>query len=155
MIPNLVALPNYPYFVLPTGVHDASLTEIEEIYTYNDRRKWLFAGLLKGSKDLLTAGCKCLYLGGSFVTSKDEPRDFDACWEQDGVDLSILTPELRVYAPPRLRQKAIYGGEFLPSKVSEGGRPYDLVDFFQWTDNFKHRKGIIRICIRCDKRLKE
>lgn len=131
------------------------MTEIEEVYTYNDKRECLFGGLLKGSKDLLVAGCKCLYLDGSFVTSKDEPRDFDACWEQDGVELDMLAQELQVFTPPRLRQKAIYRGEFLPSKFRERGRTYDMVDFFQQVVDSNHRKGIIRIDIRCDKRLKE
>ena len=155
MIPNLVALPNYQYFVLPIGVHEASLTQVEEFYAYNDRRKRLFNGFLKGSIDLVAAGCKCVYLDGSFVTSKDQPGDFDACWDPDGVDPSILVHELQFFAPPRLRQKAIYGGEFLPSKFVYGVRTYDFVDFFQRTIDSKGRKGIIKIDLRFDQRLKD
>jgi hypothetical protein len=40
--------------------------------------------------DLRDAGCKRVYLNGSFVTSKDEPGDFDACWDPTGVDFERI-----------------------------------------------------------------
>jgi hypothetical protein len=39
---------------------------------------------------LKAAGCRTIYIDGSFVTSKQKPGDFDACWEDNGVDIKYL-----------------------------------------------------------------
>ncbi len=49
-------------------------------------------GLAKAVELLVAAGCGRLWLNGSFVTAKEEPADFDACWDPDGVDLDVLDP---------------------------------------------------------------
>ena len=41
-----------------------------------------------------SASCQTGYLDGSFVSSKLEPGDFDACWDEKGVDLDKLDPVL-------------------------------------------------------------
>ena len=33
-----------------------------------------------------------VYVDGSFVTEKETPGDFDACWEMDGIDPIKLDP---------------------------------------------------------------
>ena len=46
---------------------------------------------------LKIAGCKYIYLDGSFVTNKQFPNDYDICWDVTGVDDSTLfnnIPEL-------------------------------------------------------------
>jgi hypothetical protein len=54
----------------------------------------LIDGLADAVTVLAEAGCRRLWLNGSFVTTKDEPGDFDACWDQTGVDLDTLDPVL-------------------------------------------------------------
>ena len=39
------------------------------------------AGLRAALESLKSAGCRTVYLNGSFVTSKEAPNDFDACWD--------------------------------------------------------------------------
>ncbi len=39
-------------------------------------------GLGAAMENLKTAGCRTVYLDGSFVTSKDIPDDYNACWEE-------------------------------------------------------------------------
>jgi len=53
-----------------------------------------------------------VWLNGSFATSKDEPGDFDACWDTDGVDLDALDPVILDLSAGRSAQKTRYGGEF-------------------------------------------
>jgi hypothetical protein len=65
--------------------------------------------------DLRDAGCKRVYLNGSFVTSKDEPGDFDACWDPTGVDFERIEPTLLEFENARAAQKARYGGELFPA----------------------------------------
>jgi hypothetical protein len=68
--------------------------------------------------DLLTeAGCQRIWLNGSFVTAKDEPGDFDACWDTVGVDLDEPDPVLLDLSDHRSAQKARFGGELFPNVV--------------------------------------
>jgi hypothetical protein len=59
------------------------------------------------------AGCRRVYIDGSFVTAKNGPNDFDACWEADGVNPDLLDPTLLTWRDHRAAQKAKFGGELL------------------------------------------
>ena len=76
---------------LPLGEHTATWEEIVERFGWNPHRRRLLDGLADGLEALASAGCRQVWLNGSFVTSKDEPADFDACWDIEGVDLNRLT----------------------------------------------------------------
>ena len=39
-----------------------------------------------GLTNLSSAGCRLVYLDGSFVTRKERPGDIDACWDVQYVD---------------------------------------------------------------------
>jgi hypothetical protein len=56
-------------------------------------------------------------VNGSFVTAKEEPADFDACWDSQGVDLDALDPVLLDLSAGRASQKARFGGELFPNVV--------------------------------------
>jgi hypothetical protein len=64
---------------LPPGVHFASWREIEDRLSFNPRRQRLLAGFRRACEQLRKAGCRLVYLDGSFVGRKKHPRDFDAC----------------------------------------------------------------------------
>jgi len=57
------------------------------------QRRQLLDGLAHTIEVLAAAGCRRLWLNGSFVTAKDEPADFDACWDPEGVDLLLRIGE--------------------------------------------------------------
>ena len=69
----------------------------------------------------MDAGCRTVYLNGSFVTSKTFPNDYDACWEEAGVDPAALDPVLLTFDPGRATQKAKYMGGAV-SRVYHRGR---------------------------------
>ena len=72
--------------LLPKGLFRASWQEIEKRFGGNRRRRQLVKGL-KSALDLLKeAGCRRVYIDGSFVTAKKLPNDIDVCWDVDGVD---------------------------------------------------------------------
>jgi hypothetical protein len=96
-----------------------------------------------GLEALASAGCRQVWLNGSFVTSKDEPADFDACWDLDSVGLVSLDPVLLDLSAGRRAQKARFGGEFFPNVV-EAGSGLVFADFFQ-NDRDTGRKGIVVI----------
>ena len=49
-------------------------------------------GLRAALVNLKGAGCQTAYINGSFVTRKELPNDYDACWEETGVDPEALRP---------------------------------------------------------------
>lgn len=82
-------------------------------------------------------------MNGSFVTAKDEPDDFDACWDTDGVDLDALDPILLDLSDGRRAQKDRFGGELFPN-VTESQSGLSFSDFFQ-NERDTTRKGIVVI----------
>ena len=63
---------------LPAGEHAASWDEVVERFGWTERRRRLLDGLAEAIELLAEAGCRKIWLNGSFVTAKDEPGDFDA-----------------------------------------------------------------------------
>jgi len=64
---------------LPPGIHGATWEEIAERFGGTERRIELLGGLRQALEALQVAGCPTVYIARSFVTTKGEPRDFDAC----------------------------------------------------------------------------
>ena len=143
MIPDLVDIGG-PWKVLPPGVHDASLTEVRMRYATSDLRRALCDGLERGCAALQAAGCSAVYVDGSYVTSKEDPGDYDACWDRQGVDRALVDPVLFNFRDRRKAQKAKYGGEFFPSDWHAEGR-YTFLQWFQLDWYTGKQKGIIRV----------
>jgi len=133
--------------VLPPGIHGASLDEVEKTFATNPRRKEIFNGFVLGCETLEKAGCLVVYLDGSFVTGKDYPGDFDACWYPTGVDVKNLDPVLLDFKNKRAQQKKKYGGEFFPTAFLADGI-ITFLDYFQIDKYTGDKKGIIQIQLR-------
>lgn len=132
---------------LPPGIHPASWDEIVTRYATNTRRHELLDGLLDALHSLKRAGCRTAYLDGSFVTAKDLPGDFDACWEIAGVDAGRLDRELLDFSNRRAGQKARYGGELFPAETAAEPAGTTFLDYFQRDRDTGQSKGIIAIDI--------
>src|SRR5258708_16788857 len=77
-------------------------------------------GLENGAENLQAAGVRRIWIDGSFVTTKKEPKDVDGCWEYtENVDIGRLDPVF--LAESRLPMKEKYGVEFFPAFVIEAG----------------------------------
>jgi hypothetical protein len=137
---------------LPPGIHRATWDEIIARFGGTLERRELLDGFWLVVQALQEAGCKHIYLDGSFVTDVERiehrpPRDFDGCWDQTGVDaprLLNLAPALLLDSRwPRAQQKALYKGEMsiadLPADPVTGEA---FLDFFQ-RDRQGRPKGIV------------
>jgi hypothetical protein len=143
MIPDAVDI-GAPWKVLPPGLHDATLDEIDQRFATNGTRTRLVEGLRAGCEALKLAGCRLVFLDGSFVTDKPLPDDFDACWYEIGVDATKLDPVLLDFANGRRNQKAKYGGEFFPS-AARADAHMTFVEYFRHDKHTGKEKGLIRI----------
>ena len=103
------------------------------------------AGLRAALESLKSAGCRTVYLNGSFVTSKEAPNDFDACWDEAGVDPHVLDPVLLIFDPGRATQKAKFLGELFPASIVADPNGLSFLEFFQTDRETGRRKGIIAI----------
>jgi uncharacterized protein DUF6932 len=126
---------------LPDGEYEVEWAEVVDRFGWNVRRRQLLDGLAEAIELLAAAGCRRVWLNGSFVTTKEEPGDFDACWDPEGVDIEALDPILIDFARGRAGQKARFGGELFPN-VTESQSGLVFSEFFG-NERDTSRKGII------------
>jgi hypothetical protein len=150
MIPALAAIVGSPWDVLPPGIYEATLAEVEQKFGYNPRRRTLFAGLIEAAVLLSLVGCRTILLDGSYVTGKPVPGDYDACWDTVDVDFAKLDPVFDDFDNGRANQKARFGGEFFPSTLIEAGSGGPFAEFFQIDRFTGKRKGILSIPLATD-----
>lgn len=142
VLPNFDANGN-----LPTGIHTCTWKEAANKLAFNPYRQQLLAKLQQACKSFKQAGCKRIYIGGSFATSKPIPGDFDVCWDDQNVDFELLEqvdPVLLDINNNCVAQKAKYGGEMFPANAPTqiDGRPH--LEFFQ-QDRNGNPKGLVEI----------
>jgi len=143
MIPDLIDIGSL-WDVLPAGIHDSTLDEVKARFATNDCRRAIFDGFERALTALRLAGCRTIYLDGSFVTGKPNPMDFDACWDDSGINVGRLDPVLLDFSNKRRAQKEKFHGECFP--VSATAKPgSSFIDFFQVDKHAERNKGIIRL----------
>jgi hypothetical protein len=130
---------------LQPGIHFAIWREIEDRLGFNPRRQRLLAGFRRACGELRKAGCRLVYLDGSFVTRKEHPGDFDACWDVHNVDDGKLDPVFWDFSRGRAEQKRRFLGEFFPAQLPEGVTARAFIDFFQSNKLTGEPKGIVAI----------
>ncbi len=146
MIPSLIDLSGAPWPVLPPGVHEATLAEIQVTFATTPHRQWLLDGFVRATHALRFAGCGVVYLDGSFVTGKPHPGDYDGCWEHFGIDFTLLDPVLLDFTGKREAQKRKYQGEMFPA-LTQNGVGGTFLEFFQVEKYSGLPKGILRVLL--------
>lgn len=132
------------YGNLPPGVYSATLSEIEARFAYTSGRKQLFLGFKRLAENLKVAGSKTLYLNGSYVTSKRDPRDYDACWEPMGVGNKVDRLLVEILSKEKERKEK-YFGDIFPRMPELLGIDHFMV--FQM-DEEQSAKGILMVDLR-------
>ena len=130
---------------LPPGVHFATWQELEVRLGFNRRRHRMLEGFRQACEELRKAGCRLVYLDGSFVTRKEYPGDFDACWDVQNVNDARLDPVFWDFSQGREAQKQRFLGELFPAQLPEGATGRAFVDFFQANKMSGKPKGILAI----------
>ena len=100
-------------------------------------------GAKRAAENLRAAGCRTLYLNGSYATDKEHPSDFDGCWDTTGVAGQALDPVLLSFGNRRAAQKEKYHGELFPSSAAADERGTTYLEFFQRDKQTGEPKGII------------
>lgn len=129
---------------LPLGIHVATWDELTARFGISPHRQKLLSGLRAALQSLKNSRCRQVYVDGSFVTSKEQPGDFDGCWNVDSVDPDKLDPVLLEFASRRAAQKAKYCGELFLANAAADPAGTRFIDFFQLNKD-GHPKGIIAL----------
>ena len=132
---------------LPPGIHWATWQEFSERFGMTLHRRRLLIGLREALLALRRAGCRTVYVDGSFVTAKSTPGDYDGCWEPKGVSLDKLDPVFLDFSNKRAAQKAKYGGEMFTAGSPAGPAGRTFLEFFQ-QDLEGNPKGIVAFSLQ-------
>jgi hypothetical protein len=138
--------------LLPPGIHWANWDEFTKHFGWNEHRQSLLSGLGQAIECLASAGCVEVFIDGSFVTRKETPNDYDACWRQTGIDPERLDPVFLDFSNFWRAQKERFGGEFL---IAETPADLDGATIFEYFQKEVRRgtvvrKGIIGLRIGAD-----
>lgn len=138
---------------LPVGIYQCSWNEFVVRFGYNYKRKMLLNGLHNLVALVSSLGEPIIYVGGSFVTDKLLPGDFDACWDYVNRTDPILQSLADTYPIfldmdyPRINQKNAFGGEFFPAFGIEQESGKTFLEFFQRTKDTNQPKGIVQLIL--------
>ena len=123
------------------------MSDIEARFALTAERRAIFHRFEAWTQHMHLAGCRTIYLDGSFITNKVEPGDYDACFDPSGIDGSKLDPCLlfrSISDPDTVKQK--YGGDIRIDYALPAGTILRYVQFFQ-SDSRQggRRKGIVKV----------
>ena len=131
---------------LDPGIHKMTWEEFYAFFSFSERRIELLKGLEKVVAILREIGATHIYIDGSFVTNKLDPKDWDACYD---CPLSQLDKLARIYPfHSKEEQKRLYKGELYFAGHSPFfiNRDVSYLDFFQKRkENPALKKGIVEL----------
>ena len=147
-----MAIPNLDeHGLLPAGTHDCSAQEITGRFGWNRHRRdliHLFSDFLV--REVRSRFSEPVYVNGSFVTDKENPKDVDVVLDVRRATDSRQLRAVKFMGAERDRLRREYSVDFWVNLPGVN----DFSDFFQYlgvkTARYKgldatHRKGILRI----------
>jgi hypothetical protein len=130
---------------LPPEIHDASWDEFCERYATTPHRQALVDGLRLLIEHLKIVGCLAVYVDGSFVTAKERPNDYDACWNTERVKIERVDPVLLSFSEEgKAKMQKKYRGDIRPQDCSPVESEATYLQFFR-IDRNGNPKGIVRL----------
>jgi hypothetical protein len=129
---------------LPEGIHTATWTEFVDRFGSSPRRVAILRRVKVALAHLASVGCPAVLVGGSFVTTKANPKDIDLVWAvTDAVDFDALHPVFQ--GPDGIPAiHAMFAADMFPSFLVEGATGELFSEFFQHTRDGR-RVGVVAI----------
>jgi hypothetical protein len=132
--------------LLPPGIYETDLKELNEKMGWSRRRFVLLEGLERALELMTASGVRRVYLDGSFVTDKDRPNDIDGCYDlapgATAEELEAMAPIFPPSPDNRAKAKELYGIDFFPAAATELGSGQPFLRFFQ-KDRQGRERGIL------------
>ncbi|MGB5713078.1 MAG: hypothetical protein WBM44_19500 [Waterburya sp.] len=102
---------------LPPGIYEITWTELKNRFGFNSHRQSILIGLQAVLQLLGKANCQRVDLGGSFVSNKEYPNDFDGCYDDMSIDYDLLEP---IFDEDLTDQRDRFVGELLAAPTFQG-----------------------------------
>jgi hypothetical protein len=118
---------------LPPGVYEIRWQELMERFATNPQRRRIVTGLAAALRKLAISGCTRVIIGGSFISAKEEPNDFDAYYDNFGLDFDLLDP---LFVEDSDSQQDVFCGELFPTVG---------YDRFLQTDKEGNPRGVVAL----------
>jgi hypothetical protein len=118
---------------LPPGVYEILWLELMERFATNPQRQRIVTGLAAALRKLAIAGCTRVIIGGSFISAKAEPNDFDAYYDNFGLNFDLLDP---LFVEDADSQQDVFCGELFPTMG---------YDRFLQTDKEGNARGVVAL----------
>lgn len=100
-------------------------------FSTTPRRAAILARVRPALAHLASVGCPAVLVGGSFVTTKRDPKDIDLVWAAvPGVDFDALHDVFKGEAGV-IVMKTIFAADIFPSFLIEGATGLPFSEFFQ------------------------
>jgi hypothetical protein len=139
--------------LLPVGIHDCTLSEIEATYARNYKRRQVwgrFSEFLEHLKGI--PGLNAVYVDGSFVTDKEKPSDVDIVIEYDDGRTRVRLAQTYWFLRQKDKVKHRYSVDVLGClKTEKSPAMVELFQMLRVEDAIQRgvppdtRKGILRI----------
>lgn len=152
-----MALPEFTnYGILPEGIHECSIAEAEQALVKDGRRRDLWQKLIAFIDWVRPMGIfQYIYIDGSFLTDKSDPKDIDLVLEftqNNSCNLSVVDPQVfnHFYVVNTFSLDVYFAPTFIPPYVN------DLREFFQYIgvkEGFSRglhptdKKGIVKVSL--------
>jgi hypothetical protein len=136
-----------PNGFLPPGLHSTDLAEIGGRLTWTTTRRGVFSNLSSWVAHMRAAGCEMVFVDGSFVSTKPDPGDFDACYDPRGVDPTRLAPCLLFQSQADIpAAKQLFGGDIRIDYALPPTSILRYVEYFQRDSRVPGlRKGLLKL----------
>jgi hypothetical protein len=105
---------------LPPGIHPSNWEDFTAKYSFTPRRQALLTNMETLLQELRNQGGERVYVGGSFVTTKPEPGDFDMTWRVSGEELGRLMKKAPILTNRQLQRETL-GGELMATYPNSPG----------------------------------
>lgn len=139
--------------LLPPGVHDCTLADIENHLCFTDRRAFLFQNLTRFvDVELMPLNLGCpLLIDGSFTRNKPNPDDIDVVLDLEAL---VGAHAVAIALNVRMRHGEIKAAYNLDVWTRHPSLPLDISLFFQYAGDkaaaelrlpVKHPKGLLRV----------
>jgi hypothetical protein len=144
-LPDFVNHPGVIFPILPQGIHDANLSEVEAKLVDalpNPQRLLAFNGWV-AFRALVHAlvPVRGEYINGSFVTAKPNPKDVDVSFWIDADDLDALDPARKGALNQLFGVQApnFHVDAYVVPECGFGHASYATFQFMLWTEHFWSR----------------
>jgi len=106
--------------LLPAGSYRTTWPEFYRRFGFNQERRDILASLQEVAGHVKNAGGDKIIVGGSLISNKAVPNDFDAAWIERGVDKLSLPPDISRQLPGVLAAKPLKGDFYAASTDFDG-----------------------------------